>query len=400
MSVRIDGEVARGFEHVREAFESGATDLGRGGGAFCAYVDGQKVVDLWGGECAPGKPWERETRAVLMSSTKGPAALTMLLLADRGELDPERLVVDYWREFGAEGKDRIRVAELLDHSAGVVTFPAYANLLQWNGEGWGDVEEITRRLERARPVWEPGTRHGYHALTCGWLWGELVRRLTGSTLGDLFRKEIALPLGLELEIGTSPDTPVARITDFDLDGLPPEARELIEPLLASARDASTVAGQAFIARDGVGILDTIAELMNKPAVRAVEIPAGNGTATARGLARMYAALAHGGELDGVRLCAPGTIERFTTERRTEQDVVLGLPVSRGLGFWLNRLPGTLGNRMGPNDEAFGHGGAGGQIGFADPVRNVSVGFVRSQLSMLPTFSDALLAALYRDLSAG
>ncbi len=397
MSIRIDGDVAGGFEHVREAFESGATDLGQGGGAFCAYVDGQKVIDLWGGERSPGTPWERETRAVLMSSTKGAAALGMLLLADRGELDPERPVVYYWPEFGAERKDGIRVAELLDHSAGVVTLLEYANLLQWSGEGWGDVEEITRRLERTGPLWEPGTQHGYHALTCGWLWGELVRRLTGSSLGEFFRKEIALPLGLELEIGTSPDTPVAHITGFDLDALPPDTRELVEPLMVSARDPDTVAGQAFMARDGVGVLDTLAELMNNPDVRAVEMPAGNGTATARGLARMYAALAHGGELDGLRLCAPETIERFTVERRTEPDVVLDMPVSRGLGFWLNRLPETIGSRMGPNDEAFGHGGAGGQIGFADPVRHVSVGFVRSQLSMVPTFSDALLAALYRDL---
>ncbi len=264
MSIRIDGDVAGGFEHVREAFESGATDLGQGGGAFCAYVDGQKVIDLWGGERSPGTPWERETRAVLMSSTKGAAALGMLLLADRGELDPERPVVYYWPEFGAERKDGIRVAELLDHSAGVVTLLEYANLLQWSGEGWGDVEEITRRLERTGPLWEPGTQHGYHALTCGWLWGELVRRLTGSSLGEFFRKEIALPLGLELEIGTSPDTPVAHITGFDLDALPPDTRELVEPLMVSARDPDTVAGQAFMARDGVGVLDTLAELMNNP----------------------------------------------------------------------------------------------------------------------------------------
>ncbi len=395
--MKVEGEVAPGFEHVRSEFERGAGDLGAGGGAFAAHVDGRKVVDLWTGSAAPGSPWQGDTRAVLMSSTKGAAALCMLMLADQGELDPERRVVDYWPEYGASGKGEITVAELLDHSAGAVSLPRHADLLLWDGTGWGDTEEITRRLARAQPAWEPGTRHGYHALTCGWLWGELVRRITGESLGGFFRKEIALPLGLELDIGTARDLPVAPVIGFDLGTLAPEIRGLIEPLFAAARDDNSIAGRAFMARDGVGALDVIAELMNNPEVRAVEIPAGNGTATARGLARMYAPLAQDGALDGVRLCSPGTIARFARERRTETDVVLGLPVSRGLGFWLNRLPGALGNRMGPNDEAFGHGGAGGQIGFADPVRHVSVGFVRSQLGLVPTFSDALLAALYRDL---
>jgi CubicO group peptidase (beta-lactamase class C family) len=395
--MNVHGEVAPGFEHVRDAFERGAADLGRGGGAFCAYVDGKVAVDLFAGEAAPGTPWRRDTRAVLMSSTKGAAALCMLLLVDRGELDPERAVSHYWPEYGASGKNAVTVAQLLDHSAGAVSVPRHHDLLFWDGKGWGDAQEITRRLASAELDWEPGTRHGYHALTCGWFWGELVRRITGQSLGSFFRKEIALPLGLELEIGTPRETPVARLIGFDLGALPPTVRALVEPLFENARDASTVSGRAFVARDGESVLDVIADLSNNPDYRAAEVPASNGTATARAVARMYSALALGGALEGSRLCSPASIERFARERRTEPDVVLGLPVSRGLGFWLNRLPGTLGNRMGPHDEAFGHGGAGGQIGFADPVRRVSVGFVRSQLTLLPTFSDALIAALYRDL---
>ena len=395
--MNVLGEVAPGFEHVREAFERGAADLGRGGGAFCAYVDGKFAVDLFAGEAAPGTPWRRDTRAVLMSATKGVAALCMLLLVDRGELDPERTVSHYWPEYRTSGKGAITVAQLLDHSAGVVSVPRHHDLLFWDGRGWGDTEELSRRLARAEPDWAPGSRHGYHALTCGWLWGELVRRITGQSLGSFFRKEIALPLGLELEIGTPRETPAARVIGFDLSALPPTVRALVEPLFANARDAATVSGRAFVARDGESVLDVLAELSNNPEFRAAEVPASNGTATARGVARMYSALALGGALDGRRLCSPASIERFARERRTEPDVVLGLPVSRGLGFWLNRLPGTLGNRMGPHDEAFGHGGAGGQIGFADPVRRVSVGFVRSQLGLVPTFSDSLVAALYRDL---
>ena len=393
----VHGEVAPGFEHVREAFERGTADLGQGGGAFCAYVDGKVAVDLFAGDAAPESPWRRDTRAVLMSSTKGSAALCMLLLVDRGELDPERTVSHYWPEYRASGKGAVTVAQLLDHSAGAVSVPRHHDLLFWDGSGWGDTQELSRRLARAELDWESGTRHGYHALTCGWLWGELVLRITGQSLGSFFRKEIALPLGLELEIGTPRETPVARVIGFDLGALPPPVRALVEPLFANARDAATVSGRAFVARGGESVLDVIAQLSNNPEFRAAEIPASNGTATARGVARMYAVLSLGGAIDGRRICSQASIERFARERRTEPDVVLGLPVSRGLGFWLNRLPGTLGNRMGPHDEAFGHGGAGGQIGFADPVRRVSVGFVRSQLTLLPTLSDALIAALYRDL---
>jgi CubicO group peptidase (beta-lactamase class C family) len=395
--MKVQGEVAPGFEHLREAFERGAADLGRGGGAFCAYVDGKLAVDLFAGEASPGSPWQRDTRGVLMSSTKGAAALCMLRLVDRGELDPERAVSHYWPEYRASGKGGVTVAQLLDHSAGAVSVPGHQDLLFWDGRGWGDTEELSRRLARTELDWEPGTRHGYHALSCGWLWGELLRRITGQSLGSFFRKEIALPLGLELEIGTPREAPVARVIGFDLGALPPAVRPLVEPLFETARDAATVSGRAFVARDGKSVLDVVAELANNREFLAAEVPASNGTATARGIARMYAALALGGALDGRRLCSQASIERFARERRTEPDVVLGLPVSRGLGFWLNRLPGTLGNRMGPNDEAFGHGGAGGQIGFADPVRRVSVGFVRSQLGLIPTFSDALIAALYRDL---
>ncbi|MEE9280650.1 MAG: serine hydrolase domain-containing protein [Myxococcota bacterium] len=391
------GTTASGFEHVAEAFEAGAADLGRGGGAFCAYVDGEKVVDLWTGNAAPGRPWQEDTRAVLMSSTKGAAALCCLVLADRGRLDVDRRVADYWPEFAKEGKEHITVRQLLDHSAGTIGVPGHETLLQWDGTGWRDTAEIVRRLERAAPAWEPGTQHGYHALTCGWLWGELLRRITATTLGQFFRDEIAVPLGLELEIGTPVADRVARVIDVELDVLPPDIRELLEPLYVANRDPATLTGQAFLARDGVGLLDRLAQLMNNPSVLAAEVPGGNGTATARGVARMYAALALGGELDGCRICGPDTIAQFTVEQRCEDDVVIGLPVSRGLGYWLNRVPGTLGNRMGPNDEAFGHGGAGGQIGFADPVRRVSVGFVRSQLSLIPTYSDALIEALYAHL---
>ncbi len=394
--MRVDGTVAAGFEPVQSCLEAADDQLLGGGCALAVTLNGEPVIDLWAGFAAPGQPWQQDTRAVLMSATKAAAATCMALLVDRGQLDPDAPVATYWPEFAANGKAAITVAEVLDHSAGTITIPRYENLLQWNGRGWDEIEEIEARLASAAPEWEPGSCHGYHGLTCGWAWDALMRRVDGRSLGSFFREEIAGPLNLDFSIGTpaADCQRVARVQDFDLSGLAPELRALLEPLLLSNRDPSHLCGKAFLAREGVGALDRLAMLMNNPRVLATEVPAGNGTATARSLARFHALLAGWGSLDGVTLLSAETIARFSAERRTEVDLVLGMPTSRGLGFFLNRVEGPLGRGMGPTPTAFGHSGAGGQQGFADPERGVSLGFVRNHLTLEPFFGPKLVECVY------
>src|SRR6266487_7188340 len=159
--------VAAGFEPVRAAFEQGVSDLGDGGGAFCAYVDGVPVADLWGGTARPGEPWAYDTRAVLLSLTKGLTALCVQLLVDRGQVDVDAPVSAYWPEFAAGGKQGVLVRHVLTHTAGVLSFPGAQELLGLDGTGWDDYEAIAKGLAVATPSWEPGTRFGYHALTFG-----------------------------------------------------------------------------------------------------------------------------------------------------------------------------------------------------------------------------------------
>ncbi len=180
----MDMYVAAGFEPAREAFGQGATDLGDGGGAFCAYVEGVPVVDLWGGTARPGQPWESDTRAVLMSLTKGLAALCVQILVDRGQVDVDAPVSAYWPEFAASGKEKVLVRHVLTHTAGVLSFPGEPELLGLDGTGWDDYDAIADGLAAATPSWEPGTRFGYHALTFGWLLGEIIRRVSGRRVGS------------------------------------------------------------------------------------------------------------------------------------------------------------------------------------------------------------------------
>ncbi|MCB1693597.1 MAG: beta-lactamase family protein [Pseudomonadales bacterium] len=395
----VEGVVASGFEPVREYLAENEDKLLGGGCALAVTLEGAPVVDIWSGMAAPDKAWGENTRAVLMSATKAAAATCLAVLADRGKLDVEAPAATYWPEFAAAGKAQITVAQLLDHSAGTITIPDYESLLQWDGSGWSDIQEIERRLAGAAPEWEPGSCHGYHGLTCGWAWDALVRRIDGRSLGEFFREEIADPLNLDFSIGTASEDfkRVARVRNINLDELAPELRAVLEPLLLNNRDPAHFAGKAFMAREGVGALDRLAELMNNPRVLETEVPAGNGTATARGLARFHAMLAGGGTLEGVTLLSPETVARFTAERRTEMDTVLGMPTSRGLGFFLNLVEGPLGRSMGPTPSAFGHSGAGGQQGFADPERKVSVGFVRNHLTLEPFFGAGLIARVYECL---
>lgn len=409
----VEGSVSAGFESVERAFA--LTELGRGGAAFAAYVDGQQVVDLWAGEARPGTPWNEHTLTTMMSATKGCAALCAQVLYDRGLLDVEAPVARYWPEYAQAGKERTTVRQVLDHTSGMLCFSDPASLLDWSGRGWGDYQEIARRIAASPPAWEPGTRIGYHAWSFGWLLQELVRRISGRTLGAFFAEEVAQPLGLDIFIGTPQDVQLRMAKVLDGPAVAPEEETTASRLARRARDATfsllfdkvlarpgSRMAQATLSMPAHGLPD-LAKFVNLPEMREPEIPAANGSGDARSLARMYAALARGGELDGKRLVSAESVELFRTQSSSGPSalapdhwlpsVLRGRPMRYALGY-----EGDFGEtptpwRFGPTPESFGHLGGGGQIGFADPVRKVSVGFVRNHIGDW-SVSTRLVETLY------
>jgi CubicO group peptidase (beta-lactamase class C family) len=397
MANAVQGRVSPEFERVRATFEEHASLAGQGGAAFSAYVGGKPVVDLWTGLAAPGRPWVESTVAPLFSSTKGLAATCLLVLAERGRLDPDAPVATYWPEFAQTGKDRITVRQLLSHTAGLTEVPDYENLISLDGTGLTEIAEIRRRLAAAKPNWEPGTRGGYHGVTIGYLMGALVEKISGRPLGAFFAEEIAQPLGVDAWIAAGDDVLARRAQEIDLEPPPAHLAPIFDAIMGDARDGSTIPGRAFAAQNGAGLLDRLAVIGNDPRFLVKGLGFGDGLGTARGLARLYAALAAGGELDGVRLASPATVDRFAALQHRGADAVLKLESAWGLGFQIN-LPNPIGERpFGPSERAFGHGGAGGQLGFCDPERRIGFGFVRSHLALLDPLAAKLIAAVYESL---
>ena len=406
----VKGFVAPGFDQVAETLGAGATltlgdrerraDLGDGGGAFCAFVDGECVVDVWTGVAGPdGRSWEEGTRAVVMSSTKGMTTLCAHILEDRGDLDLNAPVTRYWPEFGQAGKSSTTVRQLLSHQSGAIGVPDADRLLSWDGRGWKDSEAIAAAVAESEPAWDPGTRHGYHGVTFGWLVGELVRRISGQSLGTFFAAEVAGPLGVACSIGTSASElpSVATVMEFPVRPGTPSALRAIDPASKSGRSVLAGAHGSLFA-DELG-RPRFADFMNTPDVLAAEIGALGATATARALARTYAAL-----VDGEELVTRASVERFRTEQVCGRDAVMGVPTRWAVGYSLEPpalVPGAP-PMHGPNEGAFGHMGAGGQIGFADPTAHVACGFVRNHLEnqALPLMGACLVDVLYSCLGEG
>ena len=410
-SLDVSGYVAPGFDRVAQVLAEGASvtvgrrerraDLGDGGGAFCAFVDGECVVDVWAGHSAPGRTWEEETRAVIMSSTKGLTTLCAHLLEDRGQLDLDAPVVRYWPEFGCLGKETTTVRQLLSHQSGAIGLPGSDELLSWDGRGWSDTAAIAAGVAAGAPAWEPGTRHGYHGVTFGWLVGELVRRISGASLGTFFGAAVAQPLGIagSISIGTPSAAlgSVATVMEFPVKPGKESALRTIDPESKSGRSVLAGAhGNLFADEEG---RPRFADFMNTPAVLEAEIGALGATATARALARVYAALASGEEL-----VSRASVDRFGTEQVCGRDAVMAVPTRWAVGYSLEPpalVPGVP-PMHGPNDGAFGHMGAGGQIGLADPAARVACGFVRNHLEnqALPLMGACLVDVLYSCLHKG
>jgi CubicO group peptidase (beta-lactamase class C family) len=383
-SVTVHGEVDPRFARVREAFARNFSEAGEVGASCCVLFGGETVVDLHGGIADPvtGAPWRDDTIATVFSSTKGVTAACVNLLIERGVLDPDAPVASYWPEFGREGKERVPLRWALSHRAGVPALDATLTLdecLAW--------DPVVRAVAAQRPEWEPGTRHGYHARTYGWIAGEVVRRVTGQSLGRFFRDEIAAPLAIDFWIGLpeSEEPRVARLVP-PVPPADPKVRALYDQFMGPG----TLLGRVMTGPSNLFHYD---EMWNTRALRAAEMPSSNGIGSARGLARLYAALI--GEVDGRRLLTAATLGRATAEQTRGTDAVLGMQSAFGLGFM---LPPTLSLAAAPT--AFGHPGAGGSLGMADPDRGFALGYVMNRMDMGLTGdprSHALVAAVYESL---
>ena len=384
--IPYEGDVAPGFERVADAFGGNFENNGDVGAAVCVYQHGRKVVDLRGGLADPatGRRWAPDTLQLVYSATKAATATCAHLLAQRGQLDLDQPAARYWPEFAAEGKADIPVRWLLSHRAGlpVIDHPIpLAALLAW--------DPMTAALAAQRPAWKPGTAHGYHGRTFGWLVGEIIRRVSGRSVGAFFAEEIAAPARLDFFIGIPPaerarvsrmiidDPPGPEVADIPLDQIPEQFRELV----AAFTDPMSLLNRAFAL--SVPDID-----FNDPEVQAAQIPSSNGICTADGLARLYAALI--GEVDGARILDAATTTAAVAEQAAGTDRVLLVPSRYASGYMLPTQEAPLG---GPS--SFGHPGRGGSLGFADPESGIAFGYVVNHIrqDLNDTRAATLVAAV-------
>jgi len=364
---RQSGWVAPGFEEVRLEFERNFTERDEIGAAVAAYWRGEKVVDLWGGRRTPNddEPWNEETMILVNSTTKGLAAMTIAVANSRGWIDYDAPVAEYWPEFAQNGKAAITVRQLLSHEAGLVWID---EPLQF--EHLRDLDYVARALAKQKPAWEPGTRHGYHAMTIGLYMQELIRHVDPAhrTLGRFFHEEIAEPLGIEFYIGLPPEVPDVRLAQLRTFTA---LRALRALRYTPAGYVLRVASPWSLVRKSMLFADVEP---NDRAWLEVEVPAGNGVGTARGIARAYSAFAEGGTDLGI---TPETLANLMAPHdvKPERDEVMGTPSWLSLGFL---KPGPQ-LAFGTSQNAFGTPGAGGSFGFADPDSRLGFAYVMNNM---------------------
>jgi len=338
------------------------------------YFDGGLLVDAWAGTSGvDGEAVDGDTLFTSWSTTKGFAATCIHLLAEGGALDYETRVAACWPEFGSHGKDQITIRQVLTHTAGIPQMPAAAT-----AEMITDWELMCTAIAAHEPLWPPGSKTAYHALTFGWLVGEVIRRIDGRTIAQFAREELCAPLGID---------------DFYL-GIPDEVEKRIAPLRDP--DGATGSAPSTSIRERTAPAQLMrADVMNRPDVRRACYPGAGGIVSARAIARLYAMLGNGGTLDGKRLLSPARVEEISSLQTDAHDEVLGGRVRKGLGFFLGGAAQEGGDvRIGRSAAAFGHPGHGGSIGFADPSRKLALGMTKSlmQSEADKTHSAAFLIA--------
>ena len=388
----IQGHCDKRFQRVVDAFLENFEKRNEAGASVCVRVDGETVVDLWGGcrSRSADAPWERDTVSIVFSNTKAATALCAHMLIDRGQLDLGAKVTDYWPEFGQKGKQDVTVRMMLNHTVGL---PALREPVKPGG--YYDWDYMVERLAAEEPFWEPGTRNGYHMITFGWTVGELVRRASGRSLGTFFREEVAEPLGLDYWIGL-PEEHEGRVAKV-IPWMPDASAAELPFTKALMRDPTSI--------QFLSILNSGEYSPDAREAHAAEIGGGGGITNARGLAGMFTPLAHGGEYGGIRLLSADQVTRMSdVSVATECDATLLAPTRFGLGFMRsmdNRHRPTGDSETGiVGREAFGHAGAGGSIGFADPECGLSFGYTMTRMGagiLLNERGQSLVDETYRSL---
>jgi CubicO group peptidase (beta-lactamase class C family) len=356
-ALEIHGSCDPRFAALRNAFAANFAEHGEIGAAVAVELDGRPVADMWAGSAdrARARAWRGDTLVNVFSVGKPMVALCLLMLIERGQLGLEDRVAEHWPEFAAAGKEEATVRMLLGHRAGV---PGIVSALPRSA--MYDWPLMSSALAAEEPWWRPGERHGYHVNTFGFLVGELVRRASGENVGAFFRDAIAQPLGADFHFGIGAHED-RRVAEFRF---PDTTIEAIDA------NASPLARSVYLNPPGISGFGTV----NTREWRAAEIPSANGHATARAVARIYSALAAGGAVGGVRLLDAETLALATREVSCGHDAVLDRPSRFGLGFQLTQPERPLG----PNGRSFGHFGAGGSVGFADPDHALAFAYTTSQ----------------------
>ena len=387
----IEGEFDPKFEGVASAFLENFEQREEVGASVCVTLEGRTVVDLWGGKVAvDGGPWKHDTISIIFSATKGAAALCAHMAADRGQLDLDAPVKRYWPKFEQAGKEGALVSMMLDHSVGL---PHVRTTIKKGG--FYDYDYMVELLEREEPFWKPGTRNGYHGITLAWTAGEMVHRSTGRRLGKFFQEEVAGPLGLDFAIGL-PENREGRVAPMIYAPVTDEVRNSrISQAAINEKDSAT---HYFMFNMG-------GFNVNSREAHAAEIGSANGISNARGLAGMYAPLANGGEINGKRLVSRDTLQRMALcSVATHEDATLRIPTRFSLGFMKamdnRRLENSAHCSLLIGEPAFGHVGAGGSLGFADPECRMSFGYTMNKMGfgiLMNARGQSLVDAAYRAL---
>ena len=368
-AIDIHGTCDPKFGRVKDAFAENFASHGEVGASLSVVAEGEVVVDIWGGYAneAETRPWERDTIVNVYSTTKGITTICAHRLVDQGLLDIDAPVAKYWPEFAQAGKENIPVRYLLSHTAGL---PAMRKFLPAGSASNWDL--IASTLAETEPWWEPGTKHGYHAVTFGWLVGEVIRRISGKSVGAYFRDEIAEPLGIDFHIGL-PEEHDARVADIIPSAMP--TMDPNNPMAKVMMDPTSMNFMAFmIAPEALQ-----PGFVNSREWRAAELPAANGHGNARSLARLYGALAADGRLDGVQVLSPEAIKAATVEQAYGPDAIIFFPMRYALGFMLDFPEGEM--QISPTGALFGHAGMGGSFGYADPEARIGIGYTMNKMNM-------------------
>jgi CubicO group peptidase (beta-lactamase class C family) len=371
------------LQRLKPLFQENFEKLGELGAAVSVWQNGKPIVDLYGGfrDAHRENPWTSDTLVLVWSATKGIGSACVLHALQEHRIDLDRRVAEFWPEFAQAGKEKITLAQLLSHQAGLCALDRRVDVL--------DYDAVIRALEAQKPLWPPGTAHGYHARTFGFLLDEVVRRIAGKTLSEYWQENFARPLNLDFWIGL-PEEQNSRVATMYAAkaGKPPEPREFYDDLVTPG----TLARKTFTSPHGLNVISK----MNDPLVRAQPIVSFGGIGNASALAKFYSMLANEGKADGQTFFSRETLEWMRTTLSDDVDRVFQMPTAFSAGFMKDARETTR-RIFGPSRTSFGHPGAGGSHAFADPENKVAFAYVMNQMeqSLLPNEKSLrLVDAIY------